>query len=213
MRGQSGDGGLLGADDGGRARLAVDGGKLAEIVAFGQRAIGDRAAGDGVVDDVDGALNDHGEIAIVAVPTEDFFALSEPAPLAMGLEGRALLLAQGFNRREIDQDPLAHAEILAIRRAAEKIGSWRLIGCTMYVTLEPCAMCAGALVNSRISTLVYGAKDPKAGYCGSLGDLVRDPSLNHRLVVRHGVSEEACGSLLKSFFAELRKRPKGKRAL
>lgn len=114
------------------------------------------------------------------------------------------LIARAFNRREIDSDPLAHAEILAIRQAARTLGSWRLIGCSLYVTLEPCAMCAGALVNSRVETLVFGAEDPKAGFCGSLGDLVREPRLNHRLEVRSGVLEEESRQLLKSFFTRLR---------
>ncbi len=114
------------------------------------------------------------------------------------------LVARGFNRRETDRDPLAHAELLAIRRAAAILRSWRLIGCTMYVTLEPCAMCAGALVNSRVDRLVYGASDPKAGFCGSLGDLVRDSRLNHRLEVCGGVLEAACRRVLKDFFVGLR---------
>jgi len=115
------------------------------------------------------------------------------------------IIGRGFNRREIDGDPLAHAEILAIRRAAATVAGWRLVGCTMYVTLEPCAMCAGALVNSRIERLVYGARDSKAGYCGSLGDLVRDQRLNHRLEVRTGVLEASCSRLLKDFFSRLRR--------
>ncbi len=119
------------------------------------------------------------------------------------------VVGRGHNRREIDQDPLAHAELLAIREAARRLGSWRLVGCTMYVTLEPCAMCAGALVNSRVERLVFGARDPKAGYCGSLGDLVRDPRLNHRLEVVGGVLAEECGRLLSSFFEELRGRSRG----
>ncbi len=114
------------------------------------------------------------------------------------------LLASGFNRRESDQDPLAHAELLAIREAAVALNGWRLIGCTMFVTLEPCAMCAGALVNSRIDRLVFGASDPKAGFCGSLGDLVRDSRLNHRLEVHSGVLETACSRILKEFFVGLR---------
>ncbi len=116
------------------------------------------------------------------------------------------VVGRGRNRRESAGDPLGHAEILAIRRAAAAIDGWRLTGCTMYVTLEPCAMCAGALVNSRIERLVFGARDPKAGYCGSLGDIVRDTRLNHRLEVRHGVLAEACGRMLKDFFAGLRNR-------
>lgn len=116
------------------------------------------------------------------------------------------VIGRGHNRREIDGDPLAHAEILAIRDAAGRTAGWRLTGCTMYVTLEPCAMCAGALVNSRVERLVYGAPDPKAGYCGTLGDLVRDPRLNHRLEVTAGVLESESAALLRGFFASLRRR-------
>ncbi len=115
------------------------------------------------------------------------------------------VIARAGNRREIDADPLAHAEILAVRQAASRVGNWRLEGCTIYVTLEPCAMCAGALVLARIEALVYGARDPKGGFCGSLGDLVRHSRLNHRLEVRHGILEETCSSLLKDFFAALRR--------
>jgi tRNA(adenine34) deaminase len=113
---------------------------------------------------------------------------------------------RGHNRRESDRDPLAHAELLAIAEAARTIGGWRLEGCTIYVTLEPCAMCAGALVNSRVERLVFGAPDPKAGFCGSLGDLVRDRRLNHRLEVTSGVLAIECGELLSGFFAGLRER-------
>ncbi|MCB1009605.1 MAG: nucleoside deaminase, partial [Acidobacteria bacterium] len=114
---------------------------------------------------------------------------------------------RGRNRRERDQDPLAHAEMLAIGEAARRTGSWRLTGTTLYVTLEPCAMCAGALVASRVERLVYGAADPKAGYCGTLGDIVRDPRLNHRLEVAAGVAEEKAAELLRGFFARLRRGP------
>ncbi len=119
------------------------------------------------------------------------------------------IVGRGHNRRETDGDPLAHAEILAIQEAARRTAGWRLLGCTMYVTLEPCAMCAGALVNSRVDRLVYGAPDPKAGYCGTLGDLVRDPRLNHRLEVMAGVLEGESAALLRGFFASLRRRPAG----
>ena len=117
------------------------------------------------------------------------------------------IIGRGHNRRESDRDPLAHAEILAIRQAAERIGGWRLSGSTIYVTLEPCAMCAGALVNSRIDRLVYGAADPKAGYCATLGNLVQDPRLNHRLEVTAGVMGDESAALLREFFAELRRKP------
>ena len=114
------------------------------------------------------------------------------------------VLGVGHNRREVDGDPLAHAELLALRQAAGRVEGWRLVGCMMFVTLEPCAMCAGALVNSRVARLVYGAADPKAGYCGSLGDVPRDPRLNHRLEVEAGVLAEECGELLRDFFRGLR---------
>jgi len=111
---------------------------------------------------------------------------------------------EGWNRREQAQDPLAHAELFAIREAARRTSSWRLVGATMYVTLEPCAMCAGALVNSRVERLVFGAHDPKAGFCGSLGDLVRDQRLNHRMTVSSGILELESSELLRSFFRRLR---------
>jgi tRNA(adenine34) deaminase len=115
------------------------------------------------------------------------------------------VVGRGWNRRETDGDPLAHAEILAIREAARRIGDWRLTGCHLYVTLEPCAMCSGALVNSRVERLVFATRDPKAGYCGSLGSLVQDDRLNHRLEVVEGVLAEEAGTLLSEFFASLRR--------
>ena len=114
------------------------------------------------------------------------------------------VIGGGQNRREKQGDPLAHAEIEAIGIAARSVDGWRLTGATMYVTLEPCAMCAGALVNSRVDRLVFGAVDPKAGFCGSLGNLVRDPRLNHRLEVVGGVLAAECGGILRDFFARLR---------
>jgi len=116
------------------------------------------------------------------------------------------ILGRGHNRRETDGDPLAHAELLALREAAAGTAGWRLGGTTLYVTLEPCPMCAGALVAARVDRLVYGAADPKAGYCGTLGNLVQDPRLNHRLEVTAGVLAEECAALLSGFFAGLRGR-------
>ncbi len=118
-----------------------------------------------------------------------------------------LVVARARTRREADHDPTAHAEVLALRRAARKLGSWRLDGCTLYVTLEPCAMCAGAIVLSRLPRLVYGAADPKAGFVGSLGDLCRDARLNHRVHVEPGVLGEECGRILREFFRERRRQP------
>jgi tRNA(adenine34) deaminase len=115
------------------------------------------------------------------------------------------VVGRGRNRREEAGDPLAHAEMVALGEAARSRPGWRLDGCTIYVTLEPCAMCAGALVNSRVDRLVFGARDPKAGFCGSLGDIVRDPRLNHRLEVREGVLAEESAALLQEFFGRLRR--------
>jgi tRNA(adenine34) deaminase len=114
------------------------------------------------------------------------------------------VLGRAGNERERAGDPTAHAEVLAIRRAAGALGSWHLEGCTLYVTLEPCAMCAGALVLARIDRLVFGAPDPKAGFAGSLGDLVRDPRLNHAVEVSSGVLQDACGEVLRAFFRDRR---------
>ena len=118
------------------------------------------------------------------------------------------VVARAGNRREARVDPTAHAEMIVLREAAERLGRWRLSDCTVYVTLEPCAMCAGAMVNARISTLVYGASDPKAGYAGSLYDLSSDERLNHRFEVLSGVMAQECSDLLKGFFEELRAKRK-----
>ncbi len=128
-------------------------------------------------------------------------ALGEVPVGALIVTGEGELVGAGQNRRERDRDPTAHAEMFAIREAAAKLASWRLVGCTLYVTLEPCAMCAGAAVLARIRRLVYGAPDPKGGFCGSLGDLVRHPRLNHRLEVQGGVLAEESGEALRDFFA------------
>jgi tRNA(adenine34) deaminase len=110
------------------------------------------------------------------------------------------ILAAATNRTIRDQDPTAHAELLAIREASSKLDSWRLDDCTLYVTLEPCAMCAGAIVLSRMKRVVFGAWDEKAGMAGSVGDLLRHPKLNHRPEVRAGVLAEECARLLEDFF-------------
>ncbi|MEW6547270.1 MAG: tRNA adenosine(34) deaminase TadA [Bacillota bacterium] len=115
------------------------------------------------------------------------------------------IVARAHNRRETDRDPTAHAEMVAIREAARMLGGWRLTGCTLYVTMEPCPMCAGAMVQARIDRLVYGAADPKAGAAGSLVDLVRDARFNHRVEVTAGVREAESRELLHEFFARLRR--------
>jgi len=116
------------------------------------------------------------------------------------------VIARGHNLRETLQDPSAHAELLAVRRAAEALGSWRLAGCTVYVTLEPCAMCAGAMVLARIDRCVYGCADPKGGFLGTLADLSQWSGLNHTFEVVPGVLEEECSALLQAFFRSLRKQ-------
>ncbi|GIP64946.1 tRNA-specific adenosine deaminase [Virgibacillus pantothenticus] len=118
------------------------------------------------------------------------------------------VIATAHNLRETTQSTLAHAELLAIQQANEKIGSWRLEDCTLYVTLEPCPMCAGAIVQSRIKRVVYGAYDPKAGCAGTLFNLLDDARFNHQVDVTAGVLEEECANLLKDFFKRLRERKK-----
>ena len=118
----------------------------------------------------------------------------------------ANMLARRHNERELRGDPTAHAEILALQDAARAVGSWHLDGLTLVATLEPCPMCAGALVAARVSRVVFGAPDPKAGACGSLYNLCADPRLNHEVQVRAGVEADAAGALLTAFFAERRSR-------
>ena len=114
------------------------------------------------------------------------------------------VLAVAGNARERLGDPTAHAEMLVLRGAARRTGSWRLEGCTLVVTLEPCAMCAGAIVLARLDRVVFGAADPKAGFAGSLGDLLRDPRLNHRVELTSGVLADECGAVLRDFFRSRR---------
>lgn len=121
------------------------------------------------------------------------------------------IIARGYNRRNTDKNTLAHAELLAIRKASRKLGDWRLEDCTMYVTLEPCQMCAGALVQSRISTVVIGSMNPKAGCCGSVLNLLQMGQFNHQVEIVRGVLEETCSEMLSRFFKELREKKKMKK--
>lgn len=118
------------------------------------------------------------------------------------------IIGRAHNQREMLKDPTAHAEIIAITQAAQEVGGWRLDGCTMYVTLEPCAMCAGAMVLARLPRLVYGATDPKAGAVGTLYDIPRDPRLNHTVDVTSGILAAECGDVLSEFFRRKRKAEK-----
>lgn len=125
-------------------------------------------------------------------------------PIGAALFRGEELLARAGNERELRRDPTAHAEVLAIRAAAEMLGGWRLSETTLFVTLEPCAMCAGAIVLARVPVVVYGAPDPKAGAAGSVLDVLAEPALNHRPQVVAGVREAECGALLREFFASRR---------
>jgi len=150
-------------------------------------------------------------------PTEDVYmraalaaaeqaALSGEVPVGAVIVSRGEIVAVAHNQRENDNDPTAHAEILALRKAAARLASWRLIDADLYVTMEPCPMCAGAIVNSRVRRLVYGCDDPKAGAVRTLFQLLDDPRLNHRVEVVPGVLAAESSALLKSFFSRLRIR-------
>lgn len=127
-------------------------------------------------------------------------------PVGAAILKDGAVVGTGHNLTRTNQDPTAHAEMVAIRSTADATGSWWLENCTIYVTLEPCAMCAGALVLARLSRLVFGASDPKAGACGSLRNIVSDKRLNHRLDVTRGVSEAVCADVLQRFFRSLRQK-------
>jgi tRNA(adenine34) deaminase len=140
-----------------------------------------------------------------ALAEAELAAAHDDVPIGAVVVRDGELLSRAHNRREVDADPTAHAEILALRDAARALGTWRLEGCTLVVTLEPCTMCAGALVLARLDRLVFGADDPKAGAVGALYDIPRDPRLNHQVEVVRGVQADRCGELLRSFFAARRR--------
>lgn len=129
----------------------------------------------------------------------------EEVPIGAVVISKGEIIGRGYNLRENTNDPTAHAEIIALKNAAANLNSWRLDECSLYVTIEPCPMCAGAIVQARIKRLVYGAKDPKAGAAGSLYNIVRDKRLNHQVELKAGVLAEECGDLMKGFFRKLRK--------
>ncbi|MDE7017857.1 MAG: tRNA adenosine(34) deaminase TadA [Lachnospiraceae bacterium] len=135
------------------------------------------------------------------------YALGE-VPIGCVIVYQGKIIGRGYNRRNTDKNTLAHAEITAINKASKKMGDWRLEGCTLYVTLEPCQMCAGAIIQARITEVVMGSMNPKAGCGGSILNILEMPQFNHQALVKRGVLEEACSSLLTSFFKELRIRNK-----
>jgi tRNA(adenine34) deaminase len=140
-----------------------------------------------------------------ALDLADVAASLGEVPIGAVVVYNGAIIARAHNRRELDQDPTAHAELLAVREAARVLGAWRLSGCSVYVTLEPCAMCAGAMVLARIDRCIYGCTDPKGGFVGTLGDLSSWPGLNHHFVVSPGILAAECSEKLSAFFRELRK--------
>jgi tRNA(adenine34) deaminase len=149
-------------------------------------------------------MTDEGAVQTALVEANAALARGEVPIGAVVLDSSGTVIAAAHNERENGNDPTAHAEIVALRRAGHALGSWHLDGCTLAVTLEPCTMCAGAIVLARIQRVVFGAWDPKAGAVGSLWDVVRDRRLNHRPEVAAGVLEEECSLLLAGFFASKR---------
>jgi len=138
------------------------------------------------------------------------YALEEvPIGCVIVYEGK--IIARGYNRRNTDKNTLSHAELTAIKKASKKLGDWRLEGCTMYVTLEPCQMCAGALVQARISEVVIGSMNPKAGCAGSVLNILQMEAFNHQVLIRRDVCGEACTQMLSQFFKELREKKKSGR--
>ena len=135
----------------------------------------------------------------------------EEVPIGCVIVSDGKIIARGYNRRNTDKNTLSHAELNAIRKASKKLGDWRLEGCTMYVTLEPCQMCAGALVQSRIDRVVVGCMNPKAGCAGSILNLLQMPEFNHQVELETGVLEEECSQMMKDFFRELRETKKLKK--
>lgn len=148
------------------------------------------------------------QVMLRALAEADAAALAGDVPVGAIMVGPNGEEVVGKNLREVDRDPTAHAEIVALRAAAKLVGHWRLDGWTCVVTLEPCPMCAGALVNARVTRLVYGCRDPKAGASASLFTITNDPRLNHRLEVVEGVEAEACAQRLRDFFAARRREGK-----
>lgn len=133
------------------------------------------------------------------------YALGE-VPIGCVIVYQDKIIGRGYNRRNTDKNTLAHAEITAINKASKKLGDWRLEECTLYVTLEPCQMCAGAIVQARVTETVIGAMNPKAGCGGSILNILEMPEFNHQVIVRRGILEEECQGILKVFFKELRER-------
>lgn len=151
--------------------------------------------------------NTHEAFMRIALEEARKAARRDEVPVGAVLVRNGKVIAKGRNCRENKKDPLGHAEIVAIRKGARRLGGWRLVGCTLYVTLEPCPMCMGAIINARIPAVVYGARDPKAGAAGSLYDL-NEGKLNHTTDMTEGILREECSMILKEYFAAKRRKKK-----
>lgn len=135
--------------------------------------------------------------------------LLEEVPIGCVIVHEGKIIARGYNRRNTDKNTLSHAELIAIKKAARKLGDWRLEGCTMYITLEPCQMCAGAMVQARLTEAVIGSMNAKAGCAGSVLNILEEPRFNHQVKVTRGVLEKECSAMLSGFFRELREKKRG----
>lgn len=153
---------------------------------------------------------DRAFMAEALVEAERAAGLAE-VPIGAVIVHQGNIIARAHNRRELDQDPTAHAELMAIRQAADQLGSWRLLECSLYVTLEPCIMCMGALILARVPRLIYACRDPKAGAVGSIYELHQDERFNHRVDVTEGILEQKCSQLLSGFFQQLREKRKAEK--
>lgn len=154
-------------------------------------------------------MNEHEKYMNLALDMAEKAKKKDEVPVGAIIVHNGKVIAKAYNTRETKKDPLGHAEILVIQKASRKLGGWRLLDCTLYVTLEPCPMCAGAIINSRIDHVVFGAYDPKAGAMGSLYDLA-EGKLNHKPVVTGGVLQQKCANFLKTYFSEKRKQKRSK---
>jgi tRNA(adenine34) deaminase len=173
-----------------------------EHIEPSQEQLADLAANGGSIFNND----DHGRFMLAALQEAVAAGEEDEVPIGAVVAYQGKIIGRAHNQRETLSDPTAHAEMIALTQASSYLNSWRLHGCTMYVTLEPCPMCAGALVLSRIDRLVYGPADPKAGACESLYEIVTDPRLNHRIEVISDFMTEPCRHILQEFFAAKRKK-------
>lgn len=157
-------------------------------------------------------MNHNDYMALALIEAQKAFELNE-VPIGAIIVYKDQVIGKGYNRRNTDKNPLAHGEIIAIKQASEYIGDWRLEECTMYITLEPCPMCAGALVQSRLSTVVLGARNLKSGSGGTLLNILQEPTFNHQVEIIDDIMVDECKELLQSFFRQLREEKKREKAL